>query len=165
MDPLSTVAVALAVALAIGWYLSYTAVRLDRLHTRLEATGAALDAQLVRRAEGVIDIAYSGRLDQASAALVLEAGRHCMDVEGAWGAPRCAAETALTELLRVAMPDPPSDAEEAVMRVRLARSFHNEAVDQTRAVRQQWAVRTFHLAGRTDLPEPVIFDDQWPPPT
>ncbi len=165
MDPLSIVVLALAVALAIGWYLSYTAVRLDRLHIRLEATGAALDAQLVRRADQAIDIAYSGRLDPASAALVAEAGRHCMDIEGAWGDPRRAAETALTQLLRVAMPHPPREAQEAAMRVRLARSFHNEAVDQTRALRQQWAVRTFHLAGRTHLPVPVDLDDGWPPPT
>lgn len=165
MDTLSTVAVALAVALAIGWYLSYTAVRLDRLHIRLEATAAALDAQLVRRAEGAIDSAYSGQMDQASAALVAEAGRHCIDIEGAWGEPRSVAESALTELLRVAMPDPPRESHEAAMRVRLARSFHNEAVDQTRALRQRWAVRTFHLAGRTDLPVPVDFDDRWPPPT
>ena len=165
MDPLSMVVLALALLLAIGWYLSYTAVRLDRLHIRLEATGSALDAQLVRRAEGSIEMAYSGHLDQASAALVAEAARHCMDIEGAWGAPRCAAETALTHILRVAMPDPTLEAEEAAMRVRLARSFHNEAVEQTRAVRQQWAVRTFHLAGHTDLPVPVKFDDGWPPPT
>jgi hypothetical protein len=44
----------LALLLVLGWYLSYSAARLDRLHHRVETTRAALDAQLARRAADVI---------------------------------------------------------------------------------------------------------------
>ena len=42
--------VAAGVLLVLGWYLSYSAGRLDRLHHRVETSRAALDAQLARRA-------------------------------------------------------------------------------------------------------------------
>src|SRR4051794_41819202 len=38
-----------ALVLVLGWYLSYSAGRLDRLHHRVETLRAALDAQLARR--------------------------------------------------------------------------------------------------------------------
>jgi hypothetical protein len=40
-----------------GWYLSYLAGRLDRLHHRVEASRAALEAQLARRATAALDVA------------------------------------------------------------------------------------------------------------
>ena len=51
---------------AIGWYLTYTAARLDRLHARVQGTLAALDAQLVRRAEATLELANARVLDAAS---------------------------------------------------------------------------------------------------
>ncbi|MGC1207144.1 MAG: hypothetical protein WA880_04220 [Ornithinimicrobium sp.] len=164
MEPASIIALVLVALLALGWYLSYTAVRLDRLHTRLEATGSALEAQSLRRSQTAIEVAYTGDLDPASGALLLDAARTCMDFEGTWDAERCAAESALTDLMRLVFPEPPAELEEAAMRLRLARRFHNEAVDQTTLVRRQAAVRAFHLAGHTALPQPVRFDDGWPPP-
>lgn len=56
-------AVIMAIVLAVGWYLSYTAVRLDRLHHRVMGTAAALDAQLVRRAEAALEVAYIAGID------------------------------------------------------------------------------------------------------
>ena len=50
MSVLEIVTLVVAVLIAFAWYLTYTAARLDRLHTRMEGTYAALDAQLVRRA-------------------------------------------------------------------------------------------------------------------
>jgi hypothetical protein len=44
------VVAAVAAVLAFGVYLSWTAGRIDRLHARIDAARAALDAQLVRRA-------------------------------------------------------------------------------------------------------------------
>lgn len=152
-------------ALALGWYLSYTAVRLDRLHTRLEATGSALEAQVVRRAQVAIEVAYTGDLDPASAALLVDAARCSLEHDGPWDAERCEAESGLTHLMRVVLDAPPPDTEHIAMRVRLARRFHNEAVAATRELRGRWVVRTFRLAGHTDLPVTVVFDDGWPPPS
>ncbi|MCW2667162.1 MAG: hypothetical protein JWN57_2124, partial [Frankiales bacterium] len=45
---LAVLTVALVVVLAL--YVTWTAGRLDRLHARVDAAWAALDAQLVRRA-------------------------------------------------------------------------------------------------------------------
>ena len=59
--------VVVAMLLWFAWYLSYTAARLDRLHTRVEGALSALDAQLVRRAEATLELANSGALDPASA--------------------------------------------------------------------------------------------------
>ncbi|UJH71164.1 hypothetical protein [Ornithinimicrobium sp. INDO-MA30-4] len=72
----------LALLLALGWWLSFTAVRLDRLHTRNEATEAALDAQVVRRAEAAVEDAYSGELNPASAELLLDAATHALQQQG-----------------------------------------------------------------------------------
>lgn len=70
MQEWTVVALLLAGALAIAWYLSYTAARLDRLHARVEGSLAALDAQLVRRAEVALELANGADLDAASAFLL-----------------------------------------------------------------------------------------------
>ncbi len=44
-------------------YVTATSNRLDRLHARIDATRAALDAQLLRRAAVTLEIAASGLLD------------------------------------------------------------------------------------------------------
>ena len=64
--------VAIAVVV-IGVYLSWTANRLDRLHTRRDAAWAALDAQLVRRASVSLDLAGSRLLDPAASILLDDA--------------------------------------------------------------------------------------------
>lgn len=166
-------AVVLAVLLAVGWYLSYTAVRLDRLHHRVIGTGAALDAQLVRRAEATLEVAYIAGIDPASAALLATAATEALDQEETWSQARLDSESQLTELLRVTQRDPgQEDAEgEQVLdrlrgtgeRVQLARRFHNEAVAEARQVRGQRAVRFLHLAGTAKVPLPINFDDAWPP--
>lgn len=51
----------------------------------------------------------------------------------------------------------------AWFRVQLARRFHNEAVAQTRRVRQKALVRALRLAGHAPLPHPFDLDDAWPP--
>ncbi len=155
----------LAVLLALGWYLSYTAVRLDRLHTRLDATASALEAQLIRRAHCAIEFALAASPDPASAAVLIDVAEHSLEQDGHCGPQRCEAESSLTSVLRVVVPASDPNLHPVAMRVRLARRFHNEAVAQTLAVREQRVVRLFHLAGHTDLPAQVTFDDGWPPPT
>lgn len=152
----------LPILLAVGWFLSYSAVRLDRLHTRADATSSALDAQVVRRAEATVELAYAGALDPASAALLLDAATVALEASGAWTPARCTAESGLTEVLRVVAPPPDGPLLGAAERVRLARHFHNEVIDRTLEVRSRRVVRALRLAGRTPLPGHVVFDDQWP---
>ena len=73
MTTLDVVAFVAVVLIALAWFLSYSAARLDRLHGRVEATYAALDAQLVRRAEATLELATSGLLDPASALVLASA--------------------------------------------------------------------------------------------
>jgi hypothetical protein len=66
---LTDVAIVVALAVLIGFYLSWRASRLDRLHTRVETARAALDAALVRRSAVVLELASSGLLDPATSLL------------------------------------------------------------------------------------------------
>lgn len=72
-DVRAIVLVALALVLAIAWYLSYAAARLDRLHAKVEGAMSSLDAQLVRRAEASVELATSGLLDPATSLLLADA--------------------------------------------------------------------------------------------
>lgn len=152
----------LPILLAVGWFLSYTAVRLDRLHTQADATAAALDAQVVRRAEATVELAFSGEVDPASAALILDAATAALDRVGGWTPQRCTVETELTEVLRVVVPRPQGVLLGTAERVRLARHFHNDVIDRTLEIRSRRVVRTLHLAGRTSSPRHIVFDDRWP---
>lgn len=166
------VAVILAVLLALGWYLSYTAMRLDRLHNRVKGTAAALDAQLVRRAEAALEVAYLAGIDPASGTLMATQASRVLDQEETWSQERLDAESDLTDVLRAtqAPEDTQSVEVEELLerlrgtgeRVKLARRFHNESVQEARDVRGQRLVRFLHLAGRAKVPLPINFDDDWP---
>ena len=67
---LTYVAIVVAVAVLVGFYVSWRASRLDRLHTRVETARAALDAALVRRSAVVLEFASSGLLDPATSLLL-----------------------------------------------------------------------------------------------
>ncbi len=175
---------ALAIVLAIAWYLSYAAARLDRLHSKVEGAMSALDAQLVRRAEASVELANSGLLDPASAMILLDAAAAAAErqvehpinddpLDGLHFAGREEVESDLTWALDAAIDadltasDEEAEAavarvEAAALRVQLSRRFLNDAVDEVRRVRQKRVVRWFRLAGHAALPEPVIFDDDLP---
>lgn len=195
-------AVALAVLLAVGWLLSYTAVWLDRLHHRMQATAAALDAQLVRRAEATLELALTGDLDPATSTLLAGAASEALAMPGPWSPDRARTESGLTEVLRAVdpalavigqdgvpgVPGVPGAALDATaggaehgealgsdgaqealarlraaaVRVRYARRFHNEAVEDVLRLRRRPDVRWLRLAGRSREPQPVTFDDGWP---
>lgn len=70
------VLVAALVALT-GWWVWVAASRLDRLHRKVAASRAVVDAQLLRRATAASTLAASGLMDPVSSLLVGEA---------AWGA-------------------------------------------------------------------------------
>ena len=175
-EVLSWVFATLFVLVIVGWYLSYTAARLDRLHVRLSGTLAALDARLVRRAEAVVELANSGLLDGATSLILANAAAQSLEAPSEHGDAREQAENDLTEALDLALTpeavdnlrgsalgtDVLSRLASACSRVQLARRFHNDAVTDVRRVRRKWAIRLFHLAGYTTMPRTVEFDDETP---
>jgi hypothetical protein len=62
-----------AVILIVGWRLWVSASRLDRLHRKVAASRAVVDAQLLRRASAAANLAASGLMDPVSSLLVGEA--------------------------------------------------------------------------------------------
>lgn len=163
-----------ALVLLLGVYLSWTAGRLDRLHARVEAARAVLDAQLLRRSGAALDVATGGRLDPASAILVADAATRARTIEAA---DREQAESDLTAALDAALGD--ADyiatlrAEEgartaldelaaACRRVGHARRFHNDIVRAARRLRSKILVRWLRLHGNATWPETVEFDDSVP---
>lgn len=150
-------AIVAAVIVLGGLFLVATANRLDRLHVRLDAGWAALDAALARRAVVARAVA-AAVLTGVEAAAVLQAA------DGAEAAPRAEredAENELTKLLaaveRVLLPPRLADElADAEYRVVIARRVHNDAVRDTLALRQRRKVRYFKLAGTA--PQPAYFE-------
>lgn len=156
-------------------YVAATSNRLDRLHARIDATRAALDAQLLRRAAVTIEMAASGLLDPATSVLLASAAHQA---RASSGPGREVEESALSGALRAAFAeadvaamlctDPSGSAlleelDAAATKVPLARRFFNDAVRATLAVRKHRIVRWLRLAGR--VAEPRFFEmDDGPPP-
>ncbi|OKK15197.1 hypothetical protein AMK16_28605 [Streptomyces sp. CB00455] len=171
IETLVWIALALGV---VGVYLSWTAGRLDRLHSRMDAARAALDAQLVRRASVVLEVATSGVLDPASSLVLYEAAHAARQAEEEH---REVAESELSQALRAVFADADqvevlkaapggSEATEelaaAVRRVPMARRFHNDSVRAARALRRHRKVRWFRLAGHAPFPLAFEMDDEPP---
>lgn len=148
------VAVLATVIVLGGLFLVATANRLDRLHVRLDAGWAALDAALARRAV-VARAVSAAALDGVEAAAI----RQAADVAEA--APRPERETAENELTKVLgsvaratlLPRLAEELSDAEQRVVIARRVHNDAVRDTLALRRRRKVRYFKLAGTAPQPE------------
>lgn len=157
---MTTLVVGAVVLLLLVFYVTWTADRLDRLHARVDAAVAALDAALVRRAAAARALAaqlpdgpQASALSCAAEA-ALEAGEQARE----------GAESDLSKALRAALPLLPAGAalaelESARTRVALARSFHNAAVADTRGIRLRRMPRAFRLAGHRSLPLFFEIDD------
>ncbi len=158
-------------------YLRSVAGRLDRLHVRLEAAEAALDAQLVRRTAAANEVAHSGLVDPATAVLLADAA-HTAQTEDKDDRPqRETAESALSFALRAAinveevaeLSSSPTgrhlldEVHAAGDRVVLARRFYNDAVRATLRIRRRRVARWFRLAGTAPWPRAFEIDDA--PPT
>jgi hypothetical protein len=160
---MTLVGAVVAVVVVLALYVTWTAGRLDRLHARVDAAWAALDAQLVRRAavaRALLPLLPPGPEATALAAAAtaaLEAGP----------VAREGVENDLSKALRHALPLLPPSAPAALrdelttagVRVGLARSFHNAAVTDARLVRRRRLVRALHLAGHRVLPQHFDIDD------
>jgi hypothetical protein len=158
----------------LGFWLSWTATRVDRLHARVDTARAVLDSRLLRRSSVALELANSGLLDPA-ASLVVADGAH-----GARAAPpdqQEQAESDLTAALVATFGDrkvvtslrgqPGGDAmvgelSASCRDVELARRFHNDSVRAALRLRRRVRVRLFRLAGRSRRPESVEFDDEVP---
>lgn len=161
---MTTVLVVLGIAFLLGFYVTWTAGRLDRLHARVDASWAALDAQLVRRAAAARAVAAHLEDDAAARALDDTASAA---LEGAVD-HREELENDLSRALKAALPllvhDVAGEAaraelETASTRVGLARSFHNAAVKDTRSIRLRRLPRALRLAGHRSLPQFFEIDD------
>lgn len=174
----------LAVVITV-WVVWAAASRLDRLHRRVLASRATLDAQLVRRATAAWDLAAAGVLDPVSSVLVAEAAREALTHSNEGIAPaapddvtgeldQAMAESELSRVLRAALGGPEDRAQlesiegapellerldQAWYRAQLARRFHNDAVVQVRRIRAKGYVRLFRLAGRAPVPATFEMDD------
>ncbi|KRV50349.1 hypothetical protein AQ490_14720 [Wenjunlia vitaminophila] len=164
------------VVLAFGVYLSWTAGRLDRLHSRIDASRAALDAQLLRRASVAQEVATSGLLDPAASIVLYQAAQAARQADDE---QREVAESELSQAMRAvfgeeeqleALRSVPGGEEAirelsaAVRRVPMARRFHNDSVRAARAVRRHRLVRWFRLAGYAPFPMTFEMDDESPTP-
>lgn len=155
---------AVAFLAAVGVYLAWTAGRIDRMHARVDAARATLDATLVRRAAasealggtGVLPTVLAERLVRAAVA-----ARFCEGLDG----DRENSENALSRVLRAAAAEVPDileadgDLPAASVRVGFARRFYNDAVRDTIALRQRRLPRLFRLAGHVPLPVYFEIDD------
>lgn len=151
------------VLVLLAAYVTWTAGRLDRLHARVDAAWAALDAQLVRRAaaaRGLLPL-LAANADRPEVVALDSAAQRALEA-GEDG--REAVENDLSRALRAILPLLPAQAplaelQTAASRVSLARSFHNEAVKDTRAVRQRRLPRALRLAGHRLAPVYFEIDD------
>ena len=90
--------VVVVLALAM-WWVWVAASRLDRLHRKVAASRAVVDAQLVRRATVAAELATSGLLDPASSVLVGEAAWAALAVGGSDAAATVVLPGDLAQLL------------------------------------------------------------------
>lgn len=170
MLPVGWLVFAVVLAILLTMWVTFTLTRLDRLHARVDAAQAAMDAQLVRRAAALLHLAESpdsGVPDQlraeydeiAKRALntpLDDAERH--DTENMVG--RAVTElAALSETLAAEAVD---ELQEAAARVLIARRFYNDAVRDTRALRARRLPRLFRMAGRRPVPQFFDIDDTVP---
>ncbi|HET7530201.1 MAG TPA: hypothetical protein VFJ98_04500 [Mycobacteriales bacterium] len=158
---MTTLVVLGAVVLLLVVYAFWTARRLDRLHARLDAAAAALDAQLHARAESAAR--FAAETDQLPRPVAGELARVASVAAGATGLghDRELVENVLSRALMTAGEAAPDVVRrgaggavlvDTVTRASFARRFHNDAVRDALVVRRRRIVRYLHLAGRAPLP-------------
>lgn len=163
---LETLLTLLAIVI-IGWYLSFLASRLDRLHHRVETSWATLDSLLQQRAALAQQIVAESNLDPATAYLI---STSAISARNANIIERSAAESVLSEALKLVQNsvhdnslELPSELlvelSDITNKVKMAINIHLEAVNATRNVRSKIFIRLFRLAGKAPLPVRYEFED------
>jgi len=165
MLPIGWVIAAVVVAILLTTWVVFTATRLDRLHARVDAALASLDVQLVRRAAAVRHVLEAGplALNAADDQRFRESARQALT---ATGDEREIAENQLGHVVSelaatsaVVGPDDAVELHEAGVRVIIARRFYNDAVRDTRELRNGLMPRILHLAGHREIPQFFDIDD------
>lgn len=157
---------AILVVIVSGWYLSFTATRLDRLHHRVETSWANLDVLLQKRAAVALEIAHSDIADPASSMLLTAAAYQARDsnIQN-----RSQAESGLSGALGLLLEDSEhlaTAADSALLtelsaltdKIRVAIAIHTDAVARTQMVRGKVVVKSFRLAGTAPLPITYEFE-------
>src|SRR5579875_1875966 len=180
------IALAVALVVVLSWYAWWTARRLDRLHSRLDAAAAALDDQLVRRAEASSRLAFATRLGELDDLLdddapvdvadwvdgLADSARAALVCRGRLDHDREVVENALGDAIHAAVDaahplgagraepvEPVTSLLDQATRAAFARRFYNDAVRDVLVVRDRRVVRWLHLAGRAPLPSYLEMDD------
>lgn len=169
-----TIVVLIVLAVVLwGFYISWRASRLDRLHNRCEGARTALDLAMVRRSAVAYELASAGLLDPATGLLLTDAARRAKE---AGPAERDLAESDLTRALRATLETPEfksslsesgddgaaelvAEVEDAAHQVYLARKFYNDVAARTIEARNRPLARTFRLSGTAEQPEFFEMDD------
>lgn len=160
----------LVVAVAAGFAYG-TAHRLDRLHIRTDLAASSLHESLLRR--HTVAVAVAETIADAHP----EAGQTVRDAverargrtagEFVAGAPHHGVEVAENRLTRALSHVPrealgdglQSEFVDVCDRLEMSRRFYNDAVRDTRRLRERGGVRAFRLAGRAPLPEYIELID------
>jgi hypothetical protein len=153
-------------AIAIFWYLTFSASRLDRLHHRVETSWATLDSLLQRRAAIALEVARSQITDPATS-LLLTASAY--QARGADIEDRSSAESVLSGALGMMLAERESivaNSDQALLReldqltdkIKVAISIHVESVTRTQLIRSKLVFRLFRLAGTAPLPVTYEFE-------
>ena len=153
-------------AIAIFWYLSFSASRLDRLHHRVETSWATLDSLLQRRAAIALEISRSAITDPATSLLLTASAYQARsaDIED-----RSSAESVLSGALGMMLAERESivaQSDQALLheldqltdKIKVAISIHVESVTRTQLIRSKLVFRLFRLAGTAPLPVTYEFE-------
>ena len=158
---LETLLTLLAIVI-IGWYLSFLASRLDRLHHRVETSWATLDSLLQQRAALAQQIVAESNLDPATAYLI---STSAISARKANIIERSAAESVLSESLKLVQNSAQDNSLELpsellvelsdiTNKVKMAINIHLEAVNATRNVRSKIFIRLFRFCLLYTSPSP-----------
>jgi hypothetical protein len=153
-------------AIAIFWYLSFSASRLDRLHHRVETSWATLDSLLQRRAAIALEVARSSITDPATSLLLTASAYQARsaDIED-----RSSAESVLSGALGMMLAERESivaqcdqallhELDQLTDKIKVAISIHVESVTRTQLIRSKLVFRLFRLAGTAPLPVTYEFE-------
>ena len=161
-----------AVLAVVAMYCFYTAKRLDRLHARMDAAAAALEAQLRVRREAVV--ALAGELPGAVGEQLKALTTAAAEVDGLAHDREVVENEISVALTRLSVADPavflaPSAAAVEVhddaLRAAYARRFYNDTVRDALVVRDRMVVRWLGLAGHAAHPAYFeMHDEELPTP-
>jgi hypothetical protein len=158
---------AVIAAILLTWWVTFTVTRLDRLHARVDAAQATMDAQFVRRAAALALICEApGARAVPEAAVMAEIAHRALSAtesgreQAENDVSRAIGVLAALPIERAGLGGPAGlELDEASARAAIARRFYNDAVRDTRSLRARRMPRYLHLSGRRDVPQFFDIED------